>query len=71
MTTVVTITSAVPLSESQKKALTDGLKKKYSAVSIEEQIDENIIGGVKVTVGDKQFDATLRGRLSKLKETIT
>ena len=60
-------------------ALTDDLKAKVLAkvksltnkeVTVENVIDETIIGGFILQVGDKQFDASISGKLSNLKRNF-
>lgn len=70
MTTQVTVTSAIALSDAQKKQLKTGLEKKYGSIELVEKIDAKVIGGVKVTVGSEQFDATISAKLSMLKQNL-
>lgn len=70
MNTLVTITSVVPLTEAQTTRLSDALTKKYGPVEITQKIDENLLGGVKVTVGSEQFDASLSTKISQLKQNV-
>ena len=70
MSTQVTVTSAIALSDSQKKSLKAGLEKKYGAITMNEVVDEKVIGGLKVTVGSEQFDATLSAKLSQLRQNL-
>lgn len=70
MSTLVTVTSVISLSDAQKKALVSGLEKKYGDVQLVEQVDERLIGGVKVTVGSEQFDASLAAKISQLKKNL-
>ena len=60
------------LSPQVKNEIKDMLKKKYSAadVIIQENIDERIMGGIKIKVGEEVFDATLSTRLRKLKDSL-
>lgn len=67
----VTVTSAVQLSEKQKSVLVSGLEKKYGKVDLKEKVDENLIGGLKVTVDSQQFDATLSTKLAQLRKTLS
>lgn len=68
----VTITSAIELSAAQRKTLVTALEKKYgNSLTIEEIVNENLIGGVRVTVGSRQLDASVRGKLHKLESQVT
>ena len=70
MTTHVTVTSAIALSDAQKKELKSGLEKKYGSIDFHEEIDEKVIGGLKVTVGSEQFDASIAAKLAQLKQNL-
>ena len=67
-----TVTSAVPLTESQVKAL----KEKLSSVSgkkilLKQLIKPSVIGGLKVELEGKLMDGTISSRLSGLHRKIT
>jgi F-type H+-transporting ATPase subunit delta len=61
------ITSAVVLSKEQGKALVTPLEERFSK-KIEPQfaVDPELIGGVKIVVGDAVIDASVRGQLQDL-----
>ena len=64
--------TAKPMSE----ALTEKLKAKMSAVTgkqvvLETSVDESILGGIVVKLGNEQFDTSLRTRLSELAARLT
>lgn len=65
------IITAYPISEEEKKeiesVLKDYLKKE---VILESKVDEGIIGGIKIRIGDLIFDGTLKTQLGKFKEII-
>ncbi|RTY36679.1 F0F1 ATP synthase subunit delta [Chlorobium phaeovibrioides] len=65
------VTSATELSESQQKALSRSLdgytgKKVRSAM----KIDESLIGGLSVKIGDTIFDGSVRHQLQLLREKL-
>lgn len=62
----VTITTTKKLTPEQLASIKSLVEPKLGKVSIEEVIDPSIIGGVKITVGGQEFDATISGRLEKL-----
>ncbi len=66
---VITI---APLEESQINSLKEKFGKKYSSneVKITEIIDPSIIGGIKVIVGDKVYDGSVKGRIQSLNELV-
>lgn len=62
------VTSAVPLSDAQTKTLTAALKKALGAApEITTKVDETLLGGLKVRVGSRLFDASLKTQLDSLK----
>tara|TARA_R110002167_G_scaffold206691_9_gene410762 strand:- start:827 stop:1366 length:540 start_codon:yes stop_codon:yes gene_type:complete len=65
---VAYVTTAVPLTpELEKKLLQQVAKITGSIVSLENKIDESIIGGFVLRVGDLQYDASIANKLSNLK----
>jgi F0F1-type ATP synthase delta subunit len=67
---VVTITTATKLTATQKKHVREELEQKMGAVTIEEVIDPTVIGGLKITIGNQEFDATVAGKLEKLESHL-
>jgi F-type H+-transporting ATPase subunit delta len=58
------IISALPIDEAQVKQLVAQLESKYQRkVTVQVETDASLIGGVKIVVGDKVIDATVRGKL--------
>jgi F-type H+-transporting ATPase subunit delta len=68
----MTVYSAAGLDESQVERIKDKYKKLYNAstVKAEVRVDTALIGGVKVKIGDKVIDDSLKGRLESLKELL-
>lgn len=66
----VTVVSAVELSSKQKESLVDGLCKKHGKVVLQEVIDPTVLGGVKVTIGSSQANATIAAKLDTLKKSL-
>ena len=61
------VTSARPLSESQRSALESALMRSVGAnVSIDAKVDPGILGGLIVKVGSRMVDSSLRTKLDKL-----
>jgi F-type H+-transporting ATPase subunit delta len=65
------VTSASSLTESE----TEALRKKLAAmtdrtVELQVQVDDSLIGGLTVRVGDTLYDASVRGRLERLREQL-
>lgn len=62
------VVSAVPLSDAQLSALKDQLGKSLGqSASIATSVDPTILGGLKVRVGSRLFDASLKTKLDSLK----
>jgi F-type H+-transporting ATPase subunit delta len=67
----VTVTSAVPMSAAQQKAVTAALEKRLGrAVRLETEIDETLIGGAVIRAGDVVIDGSLRSRLEGLSNAL-
>ena len=66
------ISSAFPLDDAQRnhvvKLLSSRFKRKINAT---ETVDPELIGGIKVEVGDKVWDASVRGRLQTMALTLS
>lgn len=63
------VTSAVELTEANKKQIVEVVKTATKGeVVLETKLDSNLIGGFVLQVGDKQFDASLSSKLTKLKK---
>ncbi|MEW6119025.1 MAG: F0F1 ATP synthase subunit delta [Pseudomonadota bacterium] len=62
-----TITSAQLLSQAQIDDLVAGLKAKFNrAVNVQVAVDESLIGGAIVAIGDQVIDGSVKGRLEKM-----
>jgi F-type H+-transporting ATPase subunit delta len=67
----ITVSSAFELDNAVEKALAEKLSKALdSEVSISTEIDKSLIGGIIIRAGDMVIDGSVRGRLTKLTETI-
>jgi F-type H+-transporting ATPase subunit delta len=61
------IISALPISDAQVKQLVAQLETKYQRkVTAQVETDASLIGGVKIIVGDKVIDGTVRGKLDAM-----
>lgn len=68
---VAMVTSAIPLTDELKEKILVKVKELTNKqVTIENIVDESIIGGFILQVGDKQFDASISGKLNKLHRTF-
>jgi len=61
------VTSAFPMTEGQIAELTGLLEKKHGKqVKVTVVVDPTLIGGVSIAIGDEVFDASVRGKLSRM-----
>lgn len=68
----VHIVTALPMSDDQVRELTKRLEAKHQRkVSAKVDIDPNLIGGVRLLIGDKVIDATVRGKLDAMAAALT
>ena len=64
-------TSAAPLTADETEALQRKIAKMTgSTVELRVEVDEALIGGLTVRVGDTLYDASVRGRLERLRERL-
>ena len=67
-----TVISAIALTEKQVKELEEKLSKKYNKnVTLENKVDESILGGVLVRLGNTQIDGSVKTRLDNIKDQLT
>ncbi len=65
------IYSAFPLNDAQVAPLVSKLEAKYQRkVRAAVSVDPELIGGVKIVIGDKVIDATVRGRLNAMSAAL-
>ena len=66
------ISSAYPLEDQQLDQIVALLAKRYNKkISPTVDVDSELIGGIKVQVGDKVWDASVRGRLQGMAVALT
>jgi len=71
-TQVAKVTTATPLTkELEKKVLSKVKELTGKATEIENIVDESILGGFILRVGDLQYDASITNKLNKLKREFT
>ena len=65
------VESAVALEDSARSTVEADLQKKYDgALTVEYQVNPELLGGLRVRVGCDVWDGSVKGRLERLKERI-
>jgi F-type H+-transporting ATPase subunit delta len=65
------IVSAYPLSDAQLGELVAGLQKKFGIkLKPSVRVDQDLIGGVRVTVGDRTLDSSVRAQLERMRAVL-
>ncbi|WDC84890.1 ATP synthase F1 subunit delta [Caloramator sp. mosi_1] len=65
------VKTAIKLTDEEIEALRSKLEKKYSCdIEIENVVDESLIGGVYLRVGDETIDETVKGRLERIRKQL-
>lgn len=66
------IVSAYPLSETQLDELIEVMQGKFGVrLKPAVRVDESLIGGVRVTVGDRTLDSSVRAQLERMRVLLT
>lgn len=67
-----TVISAIPLTDEKVKELEEKLSKKYNKnVTLENKVDESILGGVLIRLGNTQIDGSVKTRLDNIKDQLS
>lgn len=68
----ILIESATPLGDIQIEKIKEKYRKIYNAASVkaETRIDEGLLGGIRVVIGDRVIDASVRKSLDALRSAI-
>jgi len=65
------VTSVKPLSDEQKKDLTASFKQLLNKeIRIHNELNDSIMGGVVVQIGDRLYDGSVAGRLNRLQQSL-
>jgi F-type H+-transporting ATPase subunit delta len=64
--------SVRPLTEDERTALSVSFAKKIGkkSLQIENIVDSDLLGGIKIRIGNRIFDGSLRGKLDRLERTL-
>jgi F-type H+-transporting ATPase subunit delta len=66
------VRTALPLDEQQRTAVIERLHQLTGdEIEINEVVDESLIGGITVRIGDRLYDASVRNRLERLRARLT
>jgi F-type H+-transporting ATPase subunit delta len=66
------VRTALPLDDSQRDAVMERLHELTGdEIEINEVVDESLIGGITVRIGDRLYDASVRSRLERLRARLT
>jgi len=63
----VLIETVIPLSATQKKSVQKLVEQKLGNAEIVEKINPSILGGIRITAGSVQYDASVFGKLQQLR----
>lgn len=67
-----TIQSARPLSDAEVAQLTAALAKRFGKrVEAKVSVDESLLGGARIAVGDTVIDGSVRGKLAQMKQALS
>lgn len=66
------VTSAVPLAPEQERQLAEGLSRRHGrAIQIQSVVDPEVLGGLRVEIGDEVIDGTVGHRLADVRRRMT
>jgi F-type H+-transporting ATPase subunit delta len=70
--TLAEVRTALPLDDEQRRAVAERLTELTGEqVEMNETVDESLIGGIAVRIGDRLYDASVRSRLERLRARMT
>ncbi len=70
--TVATVTAATPLTEEQRRRLAAVLARLYAhEVHLNVEVDPDLVGGVRVEIGDEVIDGSVLSRLDEARRRLT
>jgi F-type H+-transporting ATPase subunit delta len=70
--TLAEVRTALPLEDAERTAISERLRQLTGdKVEMHEMVDDALIGGIAVRIGDRLWDASVRGRLERLRARLT
>jgi len=68
MTTVI-VTTAIEPTSAQIEAIKEAVIKKHGKdIKLESVVDPDIIGGIQITIGSRQIDGSIKGKLEQIRK---
>jgi F-type H+-transporting ATPase subunit delta len=68
---VAELVTAIPLNEALRKTVLHFITKRFNTqVELHETVDEKLIGGFILRVGDQQVDASISNKLARIKTAL-
>lgn len=68
----VALTTAAPLANDQRQQIASAIEQAVAAQPLlETRVDERLLGGVVVRIGDRVYDASIAGQLKKIRQRLT
>lgn len=64
------ITTAFTINDGEKNELSQKLEKQFGKIMLNWEVDSSILGGMRVSSGDKLFDSSVRGALDSISEKL-
>jgi F-type H+-transporting ATPase subunit delta len=69
---VARVTTAVPLTEPEKASMQSRLTQRFGPdLEFQFEVDESLLGGVYLRVGDQVIDGTVAGKLAAMRDRLT
>ncbi len=68
MTKVIVTTVVEPTSAQLEEIKKAAVKKYGKDVSIESKLDASLLGGIQITIGSRQLDGSLKGKLNQIRK---
>lgn len=69
--TTLVVESIIPLSKKQKDIIKEKFSSKFTITDSQFKINPQILGGLKIRVGDHIYDDSIQARIYQVKEAIT
>jgi F-type H+-transporting ATPase subunit delta len=65
------VTTAAPLSDDQRRRIADVLRERTGReVAVTERVDDSLLGGLVVEIGDELIDGSVSWRLKRLRSAL-